>query len=82
MAPGNLPFCFHDGNLISSDHSKSREGDVWAFDVVLFEILTQGEFPFGGLTDHEVRRGFLAVAILGRPGGSIKPPLGWILDQN
>ena len=82
MAPGNLPFCFHDGNLISSDHSKSREGDVWAFGVVLFEIWTQGEFPFAGLTDHEVRRRFLAGAILGRLGGSITPPIGCILGQS
>ena len=55
MAPENLPFGFHDGKLVSIGHKHSSQGDVWAFGVVLFEIWTKGEFPFGGLTDKEVR---------------------------
>ena len=53
MAPENLP-CLNGENMVPSSHKKSKEGDVWAFGVVLFEIWTRGEFPFGGLTDKKV----------------------------
>lgn len=54
--------------------------DVWAFGVVLYEIITFGSFPFQGLTNNQVLEYVKGGKTLQIPAG-VKPPLEGLLKS-
>jgi len=52
MSPENLPYKLNrQGKMVESNSVLSKDGDIWSYGVVLFEIWSRGETPFEGF-DH------------------------------
>ncbi|CAG7722340.1 unnamed protein product [Allacma fusca] len=60
MSPENLPYEFSRyGNFFRKKPSKSIDGDVWSFGIVLFELWSRGQNPFDELSNYRACKAIL-----------------------